>query len=159
MGLQRHVDLKAVREELGMSQTELAEMLCVSPRTVQSCEQGWRNPSPGVERAALLLLLAHRHGGNLRQHECWQLLKCSEEKRSTCLVFQSRQGHLCWLLTGNRCQGKPLRTWSDKKSTCFTCDFFLELLPEGAPVRPVQVSRASAGGGPTDLTAGRPDSF
>jgi DNA-binding XRE family transcriptional regulator len=136
MASQRYVDLKAVREEIGLTQSEFADMICVSARTVQSCEQGWRNPSPGVERSALLLLLAHRHGDALCRHQCWQTMGCSREERESCLAFRAKQGHLCWMLSGNHCQGRRLRSWEDKKGTCLACPFIRELLPEGVPTRP-----------------------
>lgn len=136
MASQAYVDLKAVREAIGVSQSEFADMICVSARAVQSCEQGWRNPSPGVERSALLLLLARRHGDCLCTHQCWETVGCPEEDRDGCLVFQTRQGHLCWLLSGTHCRGIRLRSWEDKKATCFACPFLRELLPEGVPVRP-----------------------
>ena len=44
-------------------------------------------------------------------------------------------GHLCWLLSGNVCQGKRLRAWKDKKAMCMQCDFFQKLLPDGLPTR------------------------
>jgi hypothetical protein len=120
-----HIDLKAVRTELGLSQTDLADLIGVSQRTVQSCEQGWRKPSPA----------AKRHGPDFSAYICWDTMECSDDERATCLVYQSRQGHLCWLLSGNICQGKRLRTWKEKKSMCMRCDFFQKLRPEGLPTR------------------------
>jgi DNA-binding XRE family transcriptional regulator len=135
MSDETNIDLKAVRTELGLSQRELADLIGVSHRTVQSCEQGWRKPSPAVERAALLLLLAICHGPGFSANICWETMDCPEDERLACLVYQSRQEQLCWPLSGNVCQGKRLRTWKDKKATCMKCDFFRTLLPEGAPTR------------------------
>ena len=131
----RHIDLKAARAELGMSQTAFADLLGVSERTVQSCEQGWRMPSPAVEKAVLLLLLTKQHGAGFSANICWHVIECPEEERKACLVYQSRQGHLCWLLSGNVCKGNNLRTWKEKKDTCMQCEFFKTLLPEGPPIR------------------------
>ena len=125
------LDLKVVRQELGLSQAEFADMIGVSVRTVQACEQGWRNPSGAVEKAALLLLLSRRHGPEFSEYRCWEEINCSDDERKACLVFQTRQGHLCWLLSGNVCQGKRLRDWKDKKATCKECSFFQKLLPDG----------------------------
>lgn len=132
---QDHIDLKAVRTDLGMSQVAFADLLGVSERTVQSCEQGWRKPSAAVEKAAILLLLTKRHGPGLAENVCWEVMGCSEEERNACIAYQSRQGHLCWLLTGNVCKGKSLHTWNDKKAVCMRCDFFRSLLPGGPPTR------------------------
>ncbi|MFG1691448.1 helix-turn-helix domain-containing protein, partial [Gemmatimonadota bacterium] len=101
MADETHIDLKAVRTELGLSQAELADLIGVSQRTVQSCEQSWRKPGPAVEKAVLLLLLASRHGADFGINVCWETLDCSDDERGGCLVYQSRQGHLCWLLSGN----------------------------------------------------------
>jgi DNA-binding XRE family transcriptional regulator len=135
MADESHIDLKIIRTELKLSQVELADLIGVSQRTVQSCEQGWRRPSPAVEKAVLLLLLAKRHGPDFSANICWDAMDCSDDERSACLVYQSRQGHLCWLLSGNVCQGKRLRTWKDKKAMCMQCDFFQKLIPDGPPTR------------------------
>jgi DNA-binding XRE family transcriptional regulator len=135
MATDRHVDLKAIRRELGLSQSEFADTIGVSVRTVQSCEQGWRNPSPAVEKAALLLLIASRHGPDFSMNVCWDTIDCSDDERRGCLVYQTKQGHLCWLLSGNICQGKRFRSWEDKKSTCMECEFFEKLLSDGLPTR------------------------
>lgn len=129
------LDLKAIRAEVGLTQQEFADMLGVSVRTVQSCEQGWRNPGASVEKAALLLLVARRNGADCSQPMCWEAVDCSEAERRACLVFQTRQGHLCWLLSGNLCQGAPLHSWEDKKAVCTRCAFFRKLLPGGVPTR------------------------
>ena len=126
-------DLKAVRNELDLSQSQLADLLGVSPRTVQSCEQGWRKPSPALERSLLLLLMASRQGADFGTRICWDALGCSAEDRERCLAYRSRQGHLCWLLSGNICQGKRLRSWRDKKAMCMQCAFFRQLLSGGIP--------------------------
>lgn len=129
------VDMKVLREMVGLSQSEFADVLGVSLRTVQSCEQGWRNPSPAVEKAALLLLMIHNHGSRVGQHTCWETLECPEQERESCLVHRSQQGHLCWLLSGHVCMGIRLHTWEDKKKLCSECRFFKELFPGGVPCR------------------------
>ena len=127
------INFKAVRSELGLSQVELADLIGVSQRTVQSCEQGWRKPGPAVEKAVILLLMASRQGADFGIKACWNSINCSRRERDDCLVYQSRQGHLCWLLSGNTCQGRSCRTWEDKKAMCGECSFFRELLPSGLP--------------------------
>jgi DNA-binding XRE family transcriptional regulator len=129
------IDLKAVRKTLGLGQSEFADALGTSLRTVQSCEQGWRNPGPAVEKAALLLLMVHHHGSEFGTHTCWESMQCSNREREACLVYQARQGHLCWLLSGHICKGIRLHSWEDKKKLCSRCDFFEELFPGGVPCR------------------------
>jgi len=127
------IDLRAVRRELGLSQAGLADLIGVSLRAIQSCEQGWRKPGQALEKAVVLLLLASRKGSELGNELCWDSIDCSEVERKNCLVYQSQQGHLCWLLSGNICKGRRLRTWQDKKDVCLQCPFFRDLLPEGIP--------------------------
>ena len=126
-------DLKAIRNEIGFSQSEFADRIGVSLRTIQSCEQGWRNPSPAVEKAALLFLMSHLHGSRTAAYSCWDTVHCPEEERLECVVYQTRQGQLCWLLTGHVCKGNRLHSWEDKKKICCECEFFRELFPEGVP--------------------------
>lgn len=122
------LDVRRVRDELGMSQSEFADLAGVSPRAIQSCEQGWRAPSSSLERTLLLLLLAYRNGPEFGDLDCWEFRECPAELRDACLVFWCRQGHLCWLLSGNRCQGKPIRSWGDKKGACGGCGFMARLV-------------------------------
>lgn len=121
-------DLKAVREELRLSQSELAALLGVSPRTIQSNEQGWRKPSPALEKSILLLLIAWRHGKDFSSQVCHNIVDCDPKTRNQCLAYRSRQGHLCWFLTGNVCNGMRLYNWQDKKRVCGECLFFQTLL-------------------------------
>ena len=126
------VDLKSAREELGLTQAQLAALLGVSLRVVQSCEQGWRRPSANVERHLLLLLIASRQGPGFGKRACWKTLGCPAHQREACIAYRTRQGHLCWFLTGNMCHGRPCVDWLEKKETCEQCEFFVSLLqPEG----------------------------
>ncbi|MBN1960669.1 MAG: helix-turn-helix domain-containing protein [Deltaproteobacteria bacterium] len=122
------LSLKQIRREMALSQSQLATLLGVSPRTVQSCEQGWRKPSPALEKTLLLLRIAHERGPNLCSQRCWEIKNCFENQRNSCLAFRTRQGHLCWLISGNICSGKSLRNWEDKKQVCAQCPQFHRLL-------------------------------
>ena len=123
-------DVKAIREELGMSQSELARLLGVSPRVIQSCEQGWRGQSCAIEKALLLALMAHRHGKELAKTNCWDTMHCSKAQRDECLTYRSRLGSLCWYLPGNKCAGEDHDNWLEKKKVCVKCRFFQKLLPD-----------------------------
>lgn len=120
--------VRAIRDELGLSQSDLAAMACVSVRAIQSYEQGWRQPSEMVGRVLLLLLIAHRNGSNLSDLCCWDHKKCSTELRDRCIAYLTRQGHLCWFFTGTMCAGKRLATWSAKLDSCLACSFMQGLL-------------------------------
>ena len=128
------VEIKTVREELGLSQSDIASLIGVSVRTIQACEQGWRNPSPILERQVLLLLISTRQGSEFLKSKCWEEGSCASESCSSCLVKRTRQGHLCWFLTGNNCKGQALKNWAEKKAVCSTCDFFWKLLKVTNPV-------------------------
>jgi DNA-binding XRE family transcriptional regulator len=122
------LDVRRVRDELGLSQRQFASLAGVSTRAIQSCEQGWRTPSPALERSILLLLLAYRNGQDLGNNTCWETRDCPADLRDECLVFWCRQGHICWLLSGNKCDGRPMRTWKDKKAACGACHFMKRLV-------------------------------
>ena len=127
------LDIKVIREELGLSQSELAARLGVSPRTIQACEQGWRNPSDSLEKSILILLMARRHGKFFGSVNCWEIVDCSPDIREQCLAYQSGQGHLCWFVTGHLCKAKRLEDWSHKKTICDECEFFQALLHGETP--------------------------
>ena len=121
-------DIRAVREELGYSQFELASLVGISKRAIQSYEQGWRKPSEMVERQVLLMLIAHRRGSGLGNKRCWEVNNCSPNLRHKCVSYNTRQGHLCWFFTGTMCKGKPFANWSKKIAICLNCGFMEELM-------------------------------
>ena len=125
---QELLDIRRIRGELGLSQTQLADLIGVSPRTIQSCEQGWRRPSSALEKAVLLLLLASRNGPGFGQQKCWDTKHCLASGGDNCMVYRSGQGHICWLLSGNICGGRRLRNWADKKEVCGDCAFLRGLV-------------------------------
>jgi len=51
-------DAKAVREQLGLSQSQFASLIGISPRTLQNWEQGHRHPE-GTARALLRVAECH----------------------------------------------------------------------------------------------------
>ena len=73
---------------------------------------------------ALLLYTARRHGAALGYFSCWRFCGCPPERRDRCVAYRSRQGYLCWFLTGTLCQGKRLRDWQQKRAVCGECRFF-----------------------------------
>jgi DNA-binding XRE family transcriptional regulator len=120
--------VRAIRAEMGLSQSELAGLAGIGSRAIQSYEQGWRQPSKMVERTLLLLLMAHRHGAELTRFRCWEQTKCPPDVRGSCIAYVTRQGHLCWFLTGTMCEGQRQRSWRDKLRLCLDCRFMQELL-------------------------------
>jgi len=129
-----HLNLRAVRGRLGVSQSEFAALLGYSPRTVQSCEQGWRRPSPALEKAALLLLISHVQGPRFPECACWESRSCPADRRERCIAYRARQGHLCWFLTGTLCGGERLHDWPEKRELCFRCPFFRNMLQDASSI-------------------------
>ncbi len=119
---------RVVRKELGLSQVGFADLLGVSTRAVQSWDQGWRKPSLALQKSILLALIAWRQGDNFGAQMCWDAKNCSQATRERCLAYRARQGHLCWFMTGNICEGRHVRKWSDKMAFCGECTFFQALL-------------------------------
>lgn len=114
-------DIRAVREALGKSQREAAQLLGVSIRAVQSYEQGWRPVPSTVQRLAGILLTAIRRHGRPAGSPCWKVRGCSPDTRTDCSAYQNRTGDLCWALMGTRCDGKEFRQWEEKVRHCMDC--------------------------------------
>jgi len=128
------VNLRAIRDHLALSQSEFAALLGYSPRAVQSCEQGWRQPSPALEKAALLLLISHLNGPQFSDFSCWDTKECPADRRDKCIAYRARQGHLCWFLTGTLCGGERLQDWPEKREHCFRCSFLRGMLQDAAVI-------------------------
>jgi DNA-binding XRE family transcriptional regulator len=117
-----------IRHYLGKTQRELARLLCISPRAVQSFEQGWRNISDNIERQLLFLLSLQRlsSGGT---DTCWEILDCPIEWRSKCSAWEFKAGYFCWFINGIFCQGKVKKNWQDKIHLCRQCKVYNSMLP------------------------------
>lgn len=115
------LDLRAIRETLGMSQSQFASALGISIRALQSYEQGWRGCPPTVGRLAGLLLQMFRTADRKPAKPCWEIKKCPTETRQKCLAHQFGCGQFCWLITGNYREGKAQKTSKAKLSKCTSC--------------------------------------
>jgi len=91
--------LRGARKALGVNQAELARLLRVSSKAVQSYEQGWRKPSQSVIMH-LLTLLAMKSGHSENKRICWELRNCPPEIRDTCAAYLLNGGRFCWLAAG-----------------------------------------------------------
>jgi transcriptional regulator with XRE-family HTH domain len=121
MTLPRFADLRSVREELGKSQSELAALLGVSTRAVQSYEQGWRPIPPHVQKMAALLFFLSRRKEVHSLSPCWKVRNCAPDTRAECPAFEFKAGDLCWLLTGTRCGARKGVPWEAKLAECVNC--------------------------------------
>ena len=113
---------------LGKTQAQMAELLRVSVKTIQSYEQGWRSIPAHAERQILFLLSLKE--SRKRRKPCWTLRKCPPERRRKCPAWEFRAGKLCWFINGTLCAGKAQRDWDAKMSICRSCKAMASL-PRG----------------------------
>jgi DNA-binding XRE family transcriptional regulator len=118
-----------IRRYLGKTQIELARLLNVSPKALQSFEQGWRNIPGHAERQILVLLALKRvPEGNIKP--CWQIRNCPAKWRENCIVWEYKARHFCWFLNGTYCQGELQTSWDSKIKLCRQCEVFRAMLPD-----------------------------
>jgi len=121
-------EFSRVRRYLRKSQNELARLLCVSPKAVQSFEQGWRNVPASAERY-LLFLLSLKRSLDKDTGPCWEKRNCPIEWRQNCSAWGFRAGHFCWFINGTYCQGEWQENWGKKIKVCRQCEVFQSMLP------------------------------
>lgn len=117
-----------MRHFLGKTQGELARLLCVSPKAIQSFEQGWRNITASVERQILFLLALKRPSDEIIK-PCWEIRSCPTEWRRNCTAWEFKAGYFCWFITGTFCQGECQENWGKKIKLCRQCKVFQSILP------------------------------
>jgi Helix-turn-helix len=120
-------DFSQVRRQLGKTQAQMARLLGVSAKAVQSFEQGWRNIPAHVERHLLFLLCLKRlslEGGV----PCWDQRGCTPDMRRHCMAWETGAGHLCWFVNGTVCQGSVQDSWEEKMQLCRQCEVFRSLV-------------------------------
>ncbi len=119
-------ELAKIRQRLGKSQREIAQLLAVSLKAVQSFEQGWRNIPAHVERQTLFLLAMKeaQDGGK----SCWDIQDCPVEIKEKCPAWEFQSGHLCWFISGTICQGEVQGNWDNKMKICRQCKVFHSMI-------------------------------
>jgi len=124
------IEFTTIRKELGKTQNELSRILCVSEKTVQSFEQGWRNIPAYIQREMMLLYaLAKTSGGDREPKPCWEVMNCPEEWRRKCIVGELQIKHFCWFINGTYCHGEYKKEWSEKLTLCRECEVFKSMIP------------------------------
>lgn len=113
------------RKKLGKTQQQLANLLGVSLKAIQSYEQGWRTVPTRVERYFIFLLINQRKADN-QLVPCWDQKDCRQKEECSAWEFQS--GHLCWYLCGTLCRGTSESTCKEKLDNCRYCEIFNTLL-------------------------------
>ncbi len=127
--MDRHI-FAAARLKLGKTQKELAELLGVSLKAVQSYEQGWRSIPAHAERQLYFLLVNQRGKHPERRKDCWNIKKCNRKKE--CPAWEFQAGHLCWFLSGTKCECAADKSWKEKISICRDCDILQSLLQKNS---------------------------
>lgn len=122
-------EFSKIRHLLGKTQEQLAQILCVSNKAVQSYEQGWRNIPANLEKQ-MLLLHSLKSLPNRKIQPCWEIKNCPPEWRISCIVWELKVMHFCWFLNGTFCQGKTQESWENKIKLCRECKVFKEMLSE-----------------------------
>jgi len=120
-------DLRSIRRALGKTQAEMARLLSVSTRAVQSYEQGWRPVPPRVRRMALFLLYVSRRRDG-KAAPCWQVRRCSARDRACCAAYELGEGEFCWLVAGDRCPAAESALCGDRNARQVNCPVLAERL-------------------------------
>ncbi len=138
----RTPQLKMLREDMGLSQNEMAQRLGISRKAVQSYEQGWRVMPPYIEKLLILHAILHA-GPNLgKAPKCWEVTRCPSHLRRHCPSYRVPHAGFCWFVTGTLCQGKPSGGWTAKRERCLDCPVLKMLLRPRRRSRPT-TSRAA----------------
>ena len=122
MNTMENTDFSKIRNALGRTQNQMAQILCVSPKAVQSFEQGWRKVPTKIEREMLLLLSLKSSVRSARA--CWEVKACPNKWRSNCIVWELQIGDFCWYFSGTLCQGQVKKSWNEKIKLCRQCEVY-----------------------------------
>ena len=120
-------EFSKTRRHLGKTQGQMAQLLGVSLKAIQSFEQGWRNIPVHIERQ-VLFLLASKKSPPKKKSPCWVVRKCPVGIRRNCPAWEFQIGHLCWFINGTICHGQVQVSWSRKMKICRQCEVFRTML-------------------------------
>ena len=116
-----------IRKYLGKTQSQLAHLLCISTKSVQSFEQGWRKIPVNIERQ-MLYLLSIKRAKDKKIKPCWVIKKCPTEWRVNCSAWELKSGYTCWFINGTYCEGHEQKDWEEKKEVCRKCEVFQSIM-------------------------------
>ncbi len=125
-------EFSTIRTTLRKTQRQMALLLGVSIKAIQSFEQGWRKIPTYVERHALFLV-ALKTGTRGRTTPCWEIRHCPARIRENCPAWEWKAGYLCWFINGTICGGKPQLSWSQKIVLCKKCKVFTLFMKHWGP--------------------------
>ena len=121
-------EFSGIRHRLGKTQAQMAQLLGISLKSLQSFEQGWRKVTVQSERQALFLL-AHKEVAIEGRRPCWEVRSCRSEVQAACPAREFSLGNLCWFVNGTHCEGKPQPSWQKKMKICRECQVFRDAVP------------------------------
>jgi len=119
-------EFSQIRQHLGKTQKQMAQLLGTSPKAIQSFEQGWRNIPIHIERQVLFLMVL-KYAQEKMARPCWVMKGCSEETRDTCPAWEFQAGQACWFINGTICRGTVQESWQEKMKLCRQCIVFVSL--------------------------------
>lgn len=122
-----HQEFADFRSRLKRTQREMAGLLGVSLKAVESYEQGWRRIPANIERILCFLLFRMNQDRFGRRDRCWLEKKCPAAVRADCPAWLAREGLYCWFLTGKICRAERSAR-PEKGRSCFECAFFKKQL-------------------------------
>ncbi len=121
-------EFSRIRLYLGKTQNQMAQLLGISLKAIQSFEQGWRIIPVHTERQ-VLFLLGLKKSPRQKNKPCWVIRECPREVKQNCPAWEFRVGHLCWFINGTICQGRVQTNWGRKMKICRQCKVFRAMVP------------------------------
>jgi hypothetical protein len=121
-------EFSQIRRYLGKTQAQIARLLGVSLKAIQSFEQGWRDVPVHAERQLLFLLYLNKPREE-KNEACWEINSCPIETREKCAAWEFGVGHICWFINGTICGGKVQENWNKKMQLCRQCEVFRSVIP------------------------------
>jgi transcriptional regulator with XRE-family HTH domain len=111
-----------IRKKLEKTQREMATLLGVSVKTVESYEQGLRNIPVNIERIVYFLMFKLNRERLRESDMCWDKNECLPSTRENCLAWLTKEGFYCWFITGKVCAHQKQKL--PGSASCFDCSFF-----------------------------------
>ena len=121
-------EFSKIRLYLGKTQNQMAQLLGISLKAIQSFEQGWRIIPVHIERQVLFLLSLEKFPRQ-KNKPCWVIRECPREVKQNCPAWEFQVGHLCWFINGTICQGRVQTNWGRKMKICRQCKVFRAMVP------------------------------
>ncbi len=112
------------RKKLNKTQGQMAQLLGISIKAVQSYEQGWRPIAVHAERQMFFLISRKRSN----RKPCWKIKKCPVDIKKQCPAWEFRTGDICWIINGTMCCSGACKEWTEKIKCCKSCEVLAPLL-------------------------------